>query len=159
LRPGVAALVAAATEEAASAPQAAAWRSAGLPAEPAALAVAAPRLAAAPAIVRLAAATGNAPAEAASAWDAVGTELGLDALHQATAAAPAPGAFGARAKAALLDDLLGVQARLAARRLRGGDGFAAGGEHAAAAVLAREAALAGDLAAVTVAARALSALA
>ena len=95
------------------------------------------------------------------AWGAVGSELGLDALQQATAAAPAPGAFGARAKAALLDDLTAAQARLAAARLAGGDGgrAAAGEEHAAAAALAREAALAGDLAAVTVAARALSMLA
>jgi glutamate dehydrogenase len=162
LRPGIAALAAAATEEAASSPQAAAWREAGLPAGPAALAAAAPRLAAAPAIVRLAATTGTAPAEAASAWGAVGSELGLDALQQATAAAPAPGAFGARAKAALLDDLTAAQARLAAARLRNGRGdgrAAAGDEIAAAAALAREAALAGDLAAVTVAARALSMLA
>ena len=159
LRPGIAALVAAATAEAASMPQAAAWREAGLPAGPAALAAAAPRLAAAPAIVRLAATTGTAPAEAASAWGAVGSELGLDALQQATAAAPAPGAFGARAKAALLDDLMAAQARLAAARLHGGNGLAAGEDHAAAAALAREAALAGDLAAVTVAARVLSMLA
>ena len=161
LRPGIAALVAVATEEAAALPQAAAWRDAGLPAGPAALAAAAPRLAAAPAIVRLAAITGTAPAEAASAWSAVGSELGLEALQQATAAAPAPGAFGARAKAALLDDLTAAQGRLAAARLRNGGGgrVLAGEEHAAAAALAREAALAGDLAAVTVAARALSMLA
>jgi glutamate dehydrogenase len=92
----------------------------------------------------------------------VGSELGLEALQLATAAAPAPGAFGARAKAALLDDLTAAQGRLAAARLRnGGDGgrALAGEEHAAAAALAREAALAGDLAAVTVAARALSMLA
>jgi glutamate dehydrogenase len=82
-------------------------------------------------------------------------------LRQATTAAPAPGAFGARAKAALLDDLTAAQARLATARLRDGHGgrAAAGEEHAAAAALAREAALAGDLAAVTVAARALSVLA
>ena len=162
LRPGIAALLAVAMEEAVSLPQAAAWRDAGLPAGPAALAAAAPRLAAAPAIVRLAAITGTAPAEAASAWSAVGSELGLEALQLATAAAPAPGAFGARAKAALLDDLTAAQGRLAAARLRnGGDGgrALAGEEHAAAAALAREAALAGDLAAVTVAARALSMLA
>jgi glutamate dehydrogenase len=164
LRPGIAALVASETAGAASSPQATAWREAGLPAEPVALAAAAPRLAAAPAIVRLAAATGTAPGEAAAAWDAVGRELGLDALRQATTAAPAPGAFGARAKAALLDDLTAAQARLATARLRDGHGgraaaAAAGEEHAAAAALAREAALAGDLAAVTVAARALSVLA
>jgi glutamate dehydrogenase len=158
LRPGIAALAAAATERAAGLPQTAAWREAGLPAGPAALAAAAPGLAAAPAIVRLAAAAGAAPADAATAWDAVGSDLGLDALRQATAAARAPGAFGARAKAALFDDLTAVQARLAVARLRGGDGAAAEG-HAAAAALARAAAMAGDLAAVTVAARALAMLA
>jgi glutamate dehydrogenase len=161
LRPGIAALAAAETERAASLPQCAAWREAGLPAGPAALAAAAPRLAAAPAIVRLAASAGAAPAEAASAWGAVGSELGLDALRQATVAAPAPGAFGARAKAALLDDLTAAQARLAAARLRGDGRAAAADGHAAAsaAALAREAAMAGDLAAVTVAARALAMLA
>jgi len=160
LRPGIAALAASATEEAASSPQAAAWREAGLPAGPAALAAAAPRLAAAPAVVRLAASAGKGPAEAAAAWDAVGRELGLDALRQATNAAPTPGAFGPRAKTALLDDLASAQARLAAARLRNGAGRATADErHAAAAALAREAALAGDLAAVTVAARALSVLA
>jgi len=158
LRPGVAALAATETAAAAQGPVATSWTQAGLPAGPAALAAAAPRLAAAPAIVRLAAATGHAPEEAAAAWGAVGAAFGLDALRQAAAAAPAPGPFGPRAKAALLDDLAAVQTRLATARLRGERPVTAP-QATAAAQLAREAALAGDLAAVSVAARALAALA
>ncbi|GGG32812.1 glutamate dehydrogenase [Caldovatus sediminis] len=155
LRPGVAALTLA---EAARADAAAAGlREAGLPAEPAALVAAAPRLAAAPAIVRLADLAGVAPAEAAAAWGATGEAFALDALRAATAAARAPGAFGARAKAALLDELTASQMRLALARLRGKAPDP--GRAAAAARLAREAAGVADLAAVTVASRALAALA
>jgi glutamate dehydrogenase len=155
LRPGVAALAAA--EVAGPDGAAAAFREAGLPAELAALAAAAPRLAAAPAIVRLAEAAGVPPAQAAAAWRATGEAFALDALRAATAAARVPGTFGARAKAALLDDLAATQTRLALARLRGAapDGARA----AAAEKLAREAAGVADLAAVTVAGRALAALA
>ncbi|MBX6376021.1 MAG: NAD-glutamate dehydrogenase, partial [Acetobacteraceae bacterium] len=132
-------------------------RETGLPAELAALVAAAPRLAAAPAIVRLADMAGVPPAEAAAAWSATGEAFALDALRAATAALRATGAFGARAKAALLDDLTASQMRLALARLRG---QAPDPERAAAAArLAREAAGAEDLAAVTVASRALAALA
>ncbi|WP_309139688.1 NAD-glutamate dehydrogenase domain-containing protein [Siccirubricoccus sp. G192] len=155
LGPGIAALTGAGAGES---PPAAAWVAAGLPAGPAALAAAAPRLAAAPAILQLAAATGAAPEAAAAAWDAVGARFGLEALHAAAHAAPAPGAFGPRAKAALRSDLTQLQGRLAEARLRGHDP-AQGPAAEAAARLAREAALAPDLAAVTVASRALAALA
>ncbi|MFC7541887.1 hypothetical protein ACFQU2_23730 [Siccirubricoccus deserti] len=115
LRPGIAALLAGA----AAAPQAATWRAAGLPEEAVALAAAAPRLAAAPIILRLAAATGTAAEEAAAAWGAVGEAFHIEALRQAALAAPAPGSFGPRVRAALLEDLGAAQARLAAARLRG----------------------------------------
>jgi len=107
--------------------------------------------------VRRAEAAGVPPAQAAAAWRATGEAFALDALRSATAATRAPGAFGARAKAALLDDLVATQTRLALARLRGAapDGARA----AAAEKLAREAAGVADLAAVTVAGRALAALA
>jgi glutamate dehydrogenase len=90
-----------------------------------------------------------APAEAGAAWHAAGEAFHLPALRQATMQADAPGAFGPRAKAALLDDLGALQARLAAARLRGAELP----EADAAARMAQEAAARPDLAAVTVAAR------
>ncbi len=156
LRPGVAAL--AGTADPPGDSLAAAWRDAGLPAGPAALAAAAPRLAAAPAILQLAGLAGAAPEQAAAAWTTIGACFVLPALHGAVAAAPAPGAFGPRAKSALRQDLLRAQMQLAERLLRGQDPTA-GPAAEAAASLAREAAMTPDLAAVTVAARALPALA
>ncbi len=153
LRPGVVALVAA--EVAAPGAEAALLRDAGIPADAAALAGAAPRLAAAPAVVRLAAETGAAPADAAAAWRAVGEGFALEALRAAAEAARATGPFAARAKAEVLADLAGVQARLARARLAGG----AAPADAEAARLAREAASVGDLVAIGVAARALAAVA
>ncbi|SFK15782.1 NAD-glutamate dehydrogenase domain-containing protein [Falsiroseomonas stagni] len=153
LRPGVAALVAA--EVAAPGAEAALLRDAGIPGEAAALAGAAPRLAAAPAVVRLAAETGAAPADAAAAWRAVGDGFALEALRAAAEAARVTGPFAARAKAEVLADLAGVQARLALARLAGRHG---GDGAAEAARLAREAAGVGDLVAIGVAARALAAV-
>ena len=150
LQPGIAALVAAGEADQA-APE---WREAGLPAAAVALAAAAPRLAAAPMILRLAGSAGATPEAAAQSWGAVGADFQIDALRQATAAAPAPGPFGARARAALLADLGAIQARLAAARLAGG-----APADAAVAGLVREAAQAGDLAAIGVACHALAGLA
>ncbi|MBW6400706.1 NAD-glutamate dehydrogenase [Roseomonas sp. HJA6] len=150
LRPGIAALAAAAADRGHALPD-------GLPADAAALAAAAPRLAAAPAVVRLAGQTGVDATAAASAWAAIGEAFALDALRAGIAAAPAPGAFGPRARAALAEEVGASQMRLAAQRLAGGAPDA--GRTEAAAALVREAAVARDLAAVTVAARALSALA
>jgi glutamate dehydrogenase len=150
LRPGVEALVAG-TEPG---PEAAAWRAAGLPEEAVALASAAGRLAAAPVILQLAGATGAAPEKAAAAWSAIGADYGIEALRGAAHAAPAPGPFGPRARAALLADLGAIQARFAAARLAG---TAPRAEPPLA--LAREAAMAGDLAAIGVAVRALAAVA
>jgi glutamate dehydrogenase len=76
-------------------------------------------LSAAIGIVRLAAGAGVTPAEAAAAWDAAGRDFGLEALRGAALAAPAPGAFGPRAKAALLEDLAALQTRIAAAALAG----------------------------------------
>ncbi len=150
LRPGIAALVAAAP----AGPEAGGWRAAGVPEAAVALAAAGPRLAAAPVILRLAADCATSPEAAAAAWAETGTGFQVEALRQAAATAPAPGAFGPRARAALLADLGDIQARLAAARLRG-----AAREDAAVARLAREAAAAGDLAAIGVAVRALAGLA
>jgi glutamate dehydrogenase len=153
LAPGIASLVAAA--RAAPGAEAAALVAAGVPTEAAALATA-PSLAAAPAIVRLAAEAGVAPEGAAAAWSAVGEGFALDALRMAAEAARATGPFAARAKAEALADLAGLQGRLARARLAGTapNGAAAGD----AARLAREAAAAGDLVAIGVAARALRGL-
>ena len=148
--PGPAALAAAPEEG----PAVTAWRAAGLPERAVALAAAAPRLAAAPTVLRLAAETGAPAAAAAAAWAAIGATFRIEALRQAAAAAPAPGAFGPRARAALLEDLGAAQARLAAARLRG-----QAPDPRRVAQLAQEAALAGDLAAIGVAARALRAMA
>jgi glutamate dehydrogenase len=154
LAPGIAALIAAA--RGAPGAEAAALVAAGVP-EAAAVLAAAPGLAAAPAIVRLAAEAGVAPAEAAGAWAAVGERFALDALRVAAERARVTGPFAARAKAEALSDLAGLQAQLARARLSGavpnGDGATE------AARLAREAAAAGDLVAIGVAARALAGLA
>ncbi|MHB0706674.1 hypothetical protein ACX4MU_13200, partial [Roseomonas mucosa] len=89
------------------------------------------------------------------AWAEAGRRMGLDALRGAAQSAPAGGAFGARARAALLDELDGLQARFARVLLEGRDP-AAGAE--AALTTAREAASVPDLAAVTVALRVLARL-
>ncbi len=158
LGPGIATLLAAETAAAMGEAQAQQWQAAGMPAAVAALAAAAPRLAAAPAIVRLAAGAGTGTDAAAAAWRAVGEGFGLEALRLAARRAPATGPFGARARAALLADLGAVQGRLAAAELAGRQPLA--GEAAeAAAKLARDAAVVPDLAAVTVALRGLTALA
>jgi glutamate dehydrogenase len=148
LRPGIAALAALAPRE---------NLAPGLPEAAAALAAAAPRLVAAPAVVRLAARAGVEVTAAAAAWSAVEHDFALDALRAALAAAPAPGAFGPRARATLAEDIAAAQARLAAQRLAGGAADPA--RAAAVAALVRDAAAVRDLAAATVAARALAHLA
>ncbi len=158
LRPGISELSAAAALNAASEPAAVSLRDAGLPEDLAALVAAAPALAAAPAIVRLAAAAGVQPAEAAAAWQRVGHSLGIEGLRAAAGALPVRGAFGSRAKSALLADLLAAQARLAHLALDGADPTASPGA-AAVVALARESAALPDLAGLTVATRALVALA
>jgi glutamate dehydrogenase len=150
LAPGIAALIDAAG--AAPTAEAALLAASGIPDRAATLA-GTPGLAAAPAIVRLAAEAGIAPVEAATTWAAVGEAFALDALRAAAERARANGPFGARAKAEALADLAALQGRLARSRLAGAlpDG-------AAAARLARDAAAAGDLVAIGVAARALGGL-
>jgi glutamate dehydrogenase len=148
LRPGIAALAAAAAAQVTPAD--------GLPAEAGLLAAAAPRLAAAPAVVRLAGQAGVDAAAAAAAWGAVEARFALDTLRAAIAAAPAPGPFGPRARAALAEETGTAQARLAALALRntGPDDT----EATATTTLIRDAAAARDLAAVTVAVRAVAGL-
>jgi glutamate dehydrogenase len=153
LCPGIAALRAAVE----AAEPGGAWVAAGIPPAVAALAEAAPRLAAAPVILRLAEAAGAAPEAAAAAWAATGAELLIDPLRMAALAAPAPGAFGPRARMALLGDIDAAQARLAATRLGGETPAPARQERTLA--LVREAVQVGDLAALGVAARALGGLA
>lgn len=109
-------------------------------------------LAAAPSVVRLAGETGATPEAAAEAWAAVGAAYQLDALAEAARRMPAGGTYGDRARAALLADLRATQARLAAQRLAGG----ATGLPDALRPLLVDAALQGELAAVTVAVRALA---
>jgi glutamate dehydrogenase len=132
----------------------------GMPAPLAALAAALPELLAAPAIVRLAASAGVDVDAASAAWAGAGESFAIEALRAAVAAIPPRGAWGARAVAALDDDLAALQARLATQVLAGGidartllaRGGPAGGRAVA---LAKEAAAMPDLAAATVALRAL----
>ena len=145
LRPGIAALLAAEP----------AGEDSVLPPMVAALVAGARHLVAAPAVVRLAARAGVSPDAAAAAWRAAGQDYALDALHAAAVAAPAPGAFGARARALLLADLQAIQSGLAQAALAGSMPHA---QAESAALLAREAAASGDLAAVSVAVRSLSML-
>jgi glutamate dehydrogenase len=114
----------------------------------------APRLAAAPSVVRLARSAGVDPVEAARAWDAVGTRYQLDALREAARQAPLTGPFADRARATLLNALRATHARLAAARLAGQEV-----DDAAARALAEEAARFPDFAGASVAARALAMLA
>ncbi|RAI60956.1 NAD-glutamate dehydrogenase [Roseicella frigidaeris] len=150
LRAGLAGLMAGA---AAGDPAAEAWRAAGLPERAVQRAALAGRLAAAPIVLQLVAETGAPAARAAAAWDEVGAAFRIEALRQAAATAPAPGGFGPRARAALLEDLTRVQARLAAALLRGETPDPAPVAH-----LAQEAAMDGDLTAIGVAVRALRGL-
>jgi glutamate dehydrogenase len=154
LRPGIAGLIEAA--RAAPGAEAQAAVAAGIPAGAAALA-ASPGLAAAPSIVRLAAEAGVPPADAATAWSAVGEGFALDALRGAADRARANGPFAARAKAEALADIAALQAGLARARLAGR--MPEGNGVTEAARLAREAAAAGDLVAVGVATRALAGVA
>jgi glutamate dehydrogenase len=117
---------------------------------------AAPKLAAAPAILRLALTSGASALAAAEAWEAVARRFHLPALRAAANMARVSGSFGNRARAALLADITAAQARLAAANLAG-QPEAPSTEMAAR--LVEEAASVPDLAAVTVAARALAALA
>jgi len=158
LRPGIAVLAALASEDAASGAAALALRDAGLPGKLAAQVAAAPRLATAPAVVRLATRDGAPLADAAAVWARVGRTLGIEELREAVVALAVRGPFGARAKAALLADLMQAQTALAGAVLRASD--PAGQPEAAAALqLARQAAAAPDLAGLGLATRAIRSLA
>ena len=140
-----------------------AWRHRGCPPHLAALVAALPVLLAAPAIVRLAAAAQVDVDAAASAWAGAGESFAIDPLRASVAAIPPRGAWGARAVAALDDDLESLQGKLATQVLASGltarallDNSGEAGNRAVA--LAREAAAMPDLAAATVALRALHAV-
>jgi glutamate dehydrogenase len=160
LRPGLTALVDKAAARAGGSPVALNLAAQGIPAHLAALVAALPELLAAPAIVRLAATAHVDVDAAAAAWAGAGESFAIDPLRAAVAAIPPRGAWGARAVAALDDDLASLQARLSAEVLAGGitartllERSGEGGRRAVA--LAREAAAMPDLAAATVAVRAL----
>ncbi len=160
LRPGLAALTAKATARAESLPATLELAAQGVPTHLAAMIGALPELLAAPAIVRLAATAQVDVDAAAAAWAGAGECFGIDLLRAAVGAIAPRGTWGARAIAALDDDLASVQTRLATRILTGTLTAQAllerGGPAASRAVgLAREAASMPDLAAATVALRAL----
>jgi len=157
LRPGIADLAASASMQAAASPAAQRLRDAGLPDALAAQVAAAPLLAAAPAIVRLAGSLGVPPADAAAAWQRVGQALGIEDLRAAIGALPAVGGFAARAKAALFADLMAAQTGLVRAAVRGADPVQRPGASAML-QLAREAAAAPDFAGLSVATRAVAAL-
>jgi len=158
LRPGIAALTASASLQAVAGPEAQRLRDAGLPENLAAQVAAAPFLAAAPAIVRLAESLGVTPADAATAWQRVGHALGIEDLRAAIGTVPALGSFAGRAKAALLADLMSAQIGLARAAMRGNDPAQRPGASAIQ-QLAREATAAPDFAGLSVATRAVAALA
>jgi glutamate dehydrogenase len=127
-------------------------------------------LAAAPDILMLSRDTALPLPRAGQVWDAVAQGFALDRLRAATASVDLRGRFAGRAVSAVADDLAALQRRLAAAVLAGSDDMdpaeavgrfrdSAGPRAAAAAALVDEAAAAPDLAAIVVAARALSALA
>ena len=127
-------------------------------------------LGAAPDILVLSRDAGLALPRAGAVWDAVAEGFALDRLRGATATVDLRGRFAGRALAAVADDLAALQRRLATAVLAGSDGAspadavsrfreAAGPRAATAAALVDEAAATPDLAAIVVAARALSALA
>jgi glutamate dehydrogenase len=160
LRPGLEALVYKAKTRSEGSHASVSLMAKGVPEHLASLVAALPELLAAPAIVRLAATAHVDVDAAATAWTGAGESFAIDMLRAAVAAIPPRGAWGARAIAALDDDLASLQGRLAARVLS--DGITAGGllAHAGeagirAVALAREAAAMPDLAAATVALRAL----
>ena len=158
LRPGITVLAALASEDAASGAVAVGLRDAGLPDGLSAQVAAMPRLATAPAVVRLATRDGARLQDAAAAWAEAGRILGIEDLRDAITALPVRGPFGARAKAALLADLMQAQTALAGAVLRASD--PAGQPGAAAALqLARQAAAAPDLAGLGLATRAIHSLA
>jgi glutamate dehydrogenase len=152
LSPGVAGLLAA--EIATPGEATRAYLAAGVPDTAAALAGAAPRLAAAPAMLRLALEAAVTPAEAAAAWAEAGERFGIDTLRPAAEAAAAPTPLAARAKAETLAEIFRVQAALAATLLAGRRPDAA-----EAAALARDAAAEASLPAIGLALRALGKLA
>ncbi len=158
LRPGIAALTASAALQEAAGPAAKRLRDAGLPDMLAAQVAAAPSLAAAPAIVRLAESLGMPPADAATAWQQVGQLLGIEDLRIAIGTVPAVGSFAGRAKAALLADLMTAQTGLTRAAVRGADPAQRPGASAVL-QLAREAAAAPDFAGLAVATRAVAAMA
>jgi glutamate dehydrogenase len=160
LRPGVAELADKAAARAGGSPVALGLAGQGVPERLAALVAALPELLAAPVIVRLAAAAQADLDAAAAAWAGAGESFAIDPLRAAVAAIPPRGAWGARAVAVLDDDLGSLQGRLAGQVLAGGVTarvlLERSGEAGSRAVgLAREAAAMPDLAAATVALRAL----
>ncbi len=158
LHPGIVALTASAGSQAAAGLAAQRLRDAGLPDILAAQVAAAPFLAAAPAIVRLAESMGVPPADAAAAWQQVGQALGIEDLRTAIGAVSGTGSFAGRAKAALLTDLMAAQIGLARAALRGVDPAQRPGASMVL-QLAREAAAAPDFAGLTVATRAVAVMA
>jgi glutamate dehydrogenase len=127
-------------------------------------------LAAAPDILALSREAALPLPQASKVWDAVAQGFALDRLRAATGAVDLRGRFAGRAVAAVGDDLAALQRRLAGAVLAASDGRdpaeavarfrdAAGARAAAAASLVDEAVAMPDLAAIVVAARALSALA
>jgi glutamate dehydrogenase len=110
----------------------------------------------APLIVALAERAGAPPAAAREAWAAVGEAFHLEALREALGRAPLPGPFGDRARAALRAELRAAQQRLAAAALAGRP--AEGPEAEEARRLVLEAARLADIAAATVALRAVAGL-
>ncbi len=158
LRPGIAALATSAALEAATGPAAQRLREAGLPDTLAAQVAAAPLLTTAPAVVRLAESLGVPPAEAAVAWQRVGQSLGIEDLRAAIGAMPTVGSFAGRAKAALLADLMAAQTGLARAAMRGTDPLLRP-ETPAVLQLARETAAAPEFAGLSVATRAVAAMA
>ncbi|HYS15275.1 MAG TPA: NAD-glutamate dehydrogenase, partial [Burkholderiaceae bacterium] len=120
--PVVEALRARVEPQAASSPRAAAWIAAGVPAPLAQRVASADALYAALDIAEIAEAVGRDFGQVADVHVGVGTRLGLSRLRQQIEALPADSYWQGLAKAALGDDLAGLQRSIAQSVFSGGEG-------------------------------------
>ncbi|HQT89075.1 MAG TPA: NAD-glutamate dehydrogenase [Acidiphilium sp.] len=158
LRPGLSTLVEQAIVQAITNGSAQSLIAQSVPAPLAGFAMAVPALQVAPLIVTIATRTQADVGATLSAWDQVGAACGIDMLRNALASVPPQGAWGARALAALTDDLSSLQAALVTACVTTDQSAEAllaeaGASAASALALAHDAAVVPDLASLSVAVR------
>ncbi len=158
LRPGLSTLVEQAIVQAITSGAAQPLIAQSVPPPLAGFAAAIPALQVAPLIVTIATRARADVAATQAAWDQVGATCGIDMLRSALAGVTPQGAWGARALAALTDDLSNLQAALVTSCVtspRRADALLAeaGAPAQAALILAHDATIAPDLASLSVAVR------